>query len=135
MKKYFLLLYCCLTVYILHAEDGYRLWLRYDKVDNSKLLQQYRNAISYIQFAHASPTLAAAKEEMIDGLQGLLDKKILLQNSTENGTVLVVTAADSIIYSLISRDDLDKIAIDGFVIETKKINQKNIIVILAFLVH
>jgi len=129
MKKYFLLLYCCLTVYILHAEDGYRLWLRYDKVDNSKLLQQYRNAISYIQFAHASPTLAAAKEEMIDGLQGLLDKKILVQNSTENGTVLVVTAADSIIYSLISRDDLDKIAIDGFVIETKKINQKNIIVI------
>ncbi len=129
MKKYFLLLYCCLTVYILHAEDGYRLWLRYDKVDNSKLLQQYRNAISYIQFAHASPTLAAAKEEMIDGLQGLLDKKILLQNSTENGTILVVTAADSIIYSLISRDDLDKIAKDGFVIETKKINQKNIIVI------
>ena len=47
------------------AEDGYRLWLRYDKIDNSNLMQQYRTAISYIQFARSSPTLDAAKKEML----------------------------------------------------------------------
>src|SRR4051812_4804222 len=108
MKKY-LLFVCCLAVYILHAEDGYRLWLRYDKVDDNKLLEQYRNEILFIRFTRSSPTLDAAKEELLNGLQGLLDEKILLQNRIENGSVLVGTTADSIIHSLISTGVLNKI--------------------------
>ncbi len=129
MKKYFVLLYCCLTVYTLHAEDGYRLWLRYDKIDNSKLLQEYRNAISSIQFTRTSPTLNAAKEELLNDLQGLLDKKIQLQDKIDNGIVLIGAAADSIIHSLISNDTFNKIGKEGFVIKTVKRNEKNIIVI------
>ena len=128
MKKYFSLI-LCFTVYILHAEDGYRLWLRYDKVDDDRLLEQYRNAISCIQFSRTSPTFDAAKEELIDGLQGLLDKKIFPQNKIENGTVLVGLAADSIIHSLISSNIFNKIDKEGFVIETTRSDQKHIIII------
>lgn len=131
MKKFFLFLYCCLIVFILHAEDGYRLWLRYDKIDDDKLLQQYRNVISSIQLTHSSLTFDVAKEELLNGLQGLLGKKIAQQNRIENGCVLAGTAADSIIRSLISNDVFNKIGKEGFVIETKKSNGKNITVIAA----
>ena len=32
------------------AEDGYRLWLRYDRIRDPQLLQDYRNAITSFQF-------------------------------------------------------------------------------------
>jgi len=64
----------------MNAEDGYRLWLRYDKIDDPVLLQQYRKQINSIYFDvyfnEPSPTFEIAKKELIGGLQGLLDKKI-----------------------------------------------------------
>ena len=47
------------------AEDGYRLWLRYDKIDDPGLLQLYRNQITGVFFAGNSPTLTVAKKEMV----------------------------------------------------------------------
>ncbi len=31
------------------AEDGYRLWLRYDRIQDPQLLQDYRKAITSVQ--------------------------------------------------------------------------------------
>lgn len=131
MKKYFLLFCCCFAVCILHAEDGYRLWLRYDKIDDDKLLQEYRSQISFIHFNHSSPAFDASKEELLNGLQGLLDKKITQVNTLTNECVLVGTVTDPIIHSLIATNVFDKIGNEGFVIESKSIGQKNIIVIAA----
>jgi alpha-glucuronidase len=72
-----------------YAEDGYRLWLRYDKIDDANLLQQYRNKISSLKFTGTSPVQLSAKEELVLGLQGLLDKKLSVQNNITEGTVLV----------------------------------------------
>ena len=41
MKKTFLFIWLLCTITV-NAEDGYRLWLRYDKIDNAALLQQPR---------------------------------------------------------------------------------------------
>ena len=70
--------FCCLFLFVtVRAEDGYRLWLRYHKTDHAALLQQYRIAIGYVKFPqNLSPTLQAAKQELLQGLEGLLDKKI-----------------------------------------------------------
>jgi alpha-glucuronidase len=56
-----------------HAEDGYRLWLRYDRIGNAGLLQEYRNTISSCQVSDHDPVLKVAGEELITGVQGLLD--------------------------------------------------------------
>jgi alpha-glucuronidase len=58
------------------AEDGYRLWLRYDPISDSRLLGQYRSSISAYQLNDPSPALKAAREELLKGLKGLLDKNI-----------------------------------------------------------
>ena len=75
MKKLLLLILSLSTVACSFAEDGYRLWLRYDKIDNGNLLQQYRSRISGIVVNGSSPTLTVAKNELLNGLEGLLDKR------------------------------------------------------------
>lgn len=59
-----------------HADDGYRLWLRYDPIADSVLRQSYAAATRHIVLATPtgtdSPTLTAAREELTTALPGLL---------------------------------------------------------------
>src|SRR5204863_7992257 len=85
---------CCMLLLVsvfCRGEDGYRLWLRYDKVYTNGLLQQYRSRISSFVFYGNSATLNAAKNELKTGLQGLLDKKITESNSAINGGIVFFT--------------------------------------------
>src|SRR4051812_6646668 len=91
MKSILLLVLLVVFSAFCNAEDGYRLWLRYDKIDDNTLLQQYRNQITSILFYGNSPTLTAAKNELKTGLRGLLDKKIADANSIINGTITAFT--------------------------------------------
>jgi alpha-glucuronidase len=58
------------------AEDGYRLWLRYDRIADESWRQAYASAFSHVVLATPagadSPTLAAARDELTTGLTGLL---------------------------------------------------------------
>jgi alpha-glucuronidase len=129
MKGFFLFFISVILAGNIKAENGYELWLRYNKIDDATLLQQYRNNISSVQFTSATSTLLAAKEELLNGLQGLLDKKISQQNSIANGCILVGTSADSIIHSIISNDVFIKAGNEGYIIQTILIDHKKIIVI------
>src|SRR5687768_13977635 len=58
------------------AENGYKLWLRYQPIENPKLLSQYRDQTGSIYFCGSSPTLSVAKTELQEGLRRLLDRKV-----------------------------------------------------------
>ena len=76
IKQPVLLFILLIASVCVRAEDGYDLWLRYKIVNDTKLLSSYRNSISGINIAGNSPTLLAAKEELANGLKGLLGKII-----------------------------------------------------------
>jgi alpha-glucuronidase len=65
-----------LTLPPLRAEDGYRLWLRYDPIGDRQLRKDYAAATKHVVFATPtgvdSPTLTAARDELTTGLRGLL---------------------------------------------------------------
>ena len=68
MKRFACILLCLLLFgsITVQAEDGYRLWLRYDPIDDPLLLQQYRQAIGPCYFPVAgSDTRLAARNELI----------------------------------------------------------------------
>ncbi len=73
----------------LHAEDGYRLWLRYDPVDDPALLATYRQQIHSFYVSGKSPTIDIVKKELKTGLEGLLNMKISMQD--KNASVMVIT--------------------------------------------
>ena len=76
MKRFACILLSCLfllRLYSARAEDGYRLWLRYDRIDDPRLLQQYSDDIGKTYFATFDhPILTAARTELLKGLSGML---------------------------------------------------------------
>jgi alpha-glucuronidase len=132
MKRWIFIILVTFAYVGLRAEDGYRLWLRYDKIDNSQLLKQYQQQISGLRINISSPTLNAANEELLNGLQGLLNKKIPDQNEVNNGSIIAgTTESNPEIKSTISQKELNNLGDEGFIIRTAIINKKKVIVIAA----
>ena len=131
MKRYWLGIGFLLCSSILLGEDGYRLWLRYDLIDNNSLLQQYRSRIAAIQFMANSPTLSVAKQELLTGLKGLLGKKITEQNNVTNNCVIAGTPATSALVQTVLSSGNFNLGKEGFIITARKINDKSVIIIGA----
>ena len=132
MKKSFLIILFLASFYFSHADDGYRLWLRYDKIDDAKLLAQYNKDIAGIKFNSVSLILQAAKEELLKDLQSLLDKKIPEQKLIINGTIIAGTPATSIdVKNFFSENEINDLGDEGFIIRTTSVNNKKVIFIAA----
>ncbi|MZP55774.1 MAG: alpha-glucuronidase [Bacteroidales bacterium] len=117
---------------VLNAEDGYRLWLRYDLIDNPAVLTQYRKAITGYMAAGNSQTIEAAKNELQMSLSGLLGSQIPVVSTVKKGTVIAGTPENSpIISSLKLNDKLRRLGNEGYLITNSKYKGKKIIVITA----
>ena len=88
MSKILITLLCLIIINSSNAEDGNRLWLRFDKISDKDLLSQYRQQIKSIQFNDVGSTLNVAKNELRKDLNGLLDEQVLEQNSIIDGTII-----------------------------------------------
>lgn len=129
MKRTCFVFFLFCTFLVSQAEDGYRLWLRYDKISNATRLQQYRMQIQSVGFDGTSPTLAIARKELLTGLQGLLDKKIPDATTVGNSSVQVlVKRANSGGSTGVAYEKLGK---EGFAIITTTGNRQNKITITA----
>ncbi len=80
---------------VARAEDGYRLWLRYDRIPDEPQRAAYAAMLGQVVLAtptgNESPTLAAARAELTSGLGGLLGLKPLI---TLEGSVVNAALAD-----------------------------------------
>lgn len=128
----YILTYCSLPL-IVTAEDGYRLWLRYNKIDDSSLLKNYRRNITTILSNAQTPIQLTARQELQQALQGLLDTPIPIASRPDrDGLVIIGTPlSSSLIASLPPAKDLSKINDEGFIIATTTINKKRAIAILG----
>src|SRR5438045_2503952 len=121
MRKACIIFCFALCSGMVFAEDGYRLWLRYDKIDDPGLLQLYRNQITGVFFAGNSPTLTVAKKEMLSGLEGLLGKKISAAKSENSASLRAGTFSSPLINSII-KNNVSNLGQEGFVISTQLVN-------------
>jgi len=106
MKNSVLLLYLIWSSVSCLADDGYRLWLKYDKIKDAVVLARYKNAMGSIFLNTGNtPITSSAVQELKMGLGSLLGKNI-----TE---VKSLSASAQIILSIINPSDVLKHA-DGF---------------------
>lgn len=119
--------FCHLT-----AEDGYRLWLRYDLIKDSQLLNQYKQSVKAWKIEGDSEVLQAAKSELLQGLEGLLGQQTPEASSTTGGVLLAGTVEDSkTISGLKEAEKLKELGSEGYLIFTTTIEKKPAIVIAA----
>ncbi len=115
------------------AEDGHRLWLRYDVISDSQILQQYNESLSGWMIEGNSPTLKVAGNELQAGLNGLLGRIIPVVNSVKKSGIIVAgTPGNSaFIGSLHLNDQLRNVNDEGYLIFTTIFKKKKVFVIAA----
>lgn len=123
-------LFACLP---LSGEDGYRLWLRYDAIQDTVSLRAYIAALKQIRVEGHSGTLDAVRAELQNGLTGMLGEKIPFVSGTlTDGTLIIGTPQNSAaIAALPLKDLLENTGHDGYIITTFLVSGRNCIVIAA----
>lgn len=113
-----------------HAEDGYDLWLRYRPVEK-QYLSHYRAEATALVPAGTAPTIAAARDELARGLNGLLGQKVPVSPTTlRDGAILFGTPASSPTIAGLHLP-LASVGDEGYLIRSARVNGRKIIVIAA----
>jgi alpha-glucuronidase len=112
-------------------EDGYDLWLRYRSLPHGARYTEYRRLLSHVVIETHSPTLDAARDELAEGLRGLLDQSIPVDATLEtDGSIVIGTPSTSpIVASLGLASQLKAAGDEGFVLRAAKVNGKRVMVV------
>jgi len=114
------------------AEDGYRLWLRYDP-QPEKTIEGYRPRIASLVIPGESPTLRAIRAELSRGFSGLLRHQIPLSEAVDHdGAVLIGTPQTSPIIAGLRWDrELRSQGTEGYLIRSISIRGRAVIAIAS----
>ncbi|HEY4612891.1 MAG TPA: alpha-glucuronidase family glycosyl hydrolase [Bacteroidota bacterium] len=123
----------CCFVNIASADDGYRLWLKYSKVEDSQALHHYRNAITSLVIDGESETMDIVRNELLTGLRGLLGTEItVVESPKRSGTLIIGTLSHSeIVKRLVDVRELQQLGREGYCIKLVKANGLMSLVIAA----
>jgi alpha-glucuronidase len=136
MKKAALILLLIGRLGATQAEDGYRLWLRYDPITDAPLLKSYQTLLTGIYLNTGSPTLQAARRELLTGLKGLLgklpDTTLTTSGRLPDNCLLVGTPATLPALAPLHWDrDIAALGEEGYIIRTTSLAGNTHIVITA----
>ncbi|HEY0944080.1 MAG TPA: alpha-glucuronidase family glycosyl hydrolase, partial [Opitutaceae bacterium] len=120
MLRRLLLSFALLSLFVVsaaRAEDGYRLWLRYDLIDDATARADYSAALQQVVLATPSgaesPTIAAARDELMQGLRGLLGSDVQVGLEKLTGTLPASGNADGYTLRALERDGRRVVTIAG----------------------
>ncbi len=116
------------------ADDGYDLWLRYHPIADPVRLAEYRAAIARVIVEGASPSLDAARDELVTGLRGLLDREVVAEArmGAARGSVIAGTRASSpLIAALPLASALRAVGREGYLIRAMTVQGRPAIVVAA----
>lgn len=106
------------------AEDGYRLWLRYEPIADSKCLEQYRKSVKQIVLPKSFQDDDIIRRELQAGLSGLLgiEPSAFVGDISLDGA-LVIAPADTagVMNEIIKPSELESCGPEGFLIRSMKI--------------
>lgn len=96
------------------AEDGYRLWLRYDQLKNASLRTGYEARLSSVSLPGNSPTLQVARKELQMALSGLLGKTVRIPETGNPQASLQIEKSSA----RVSAQELASLGEEGFLIRS-----------------
>jgi len=112
------------------ADDGYRLWLRYDQLSTSSA-NQYRQRIKTISVQGKTATFDVIRRELSAGCAGLLGTPIVVGDRDDASVVVGMPATSALIRKLRWETDLKNLGPEGFRIRTIRDGGPDVIVIAS----
>lgn len=122
-----------LSSQMLVAQVDYKLWLQYNKIENTKTVSEYQSNTKGIYAFGNSETIKTAIKELQLGVNGMLQQKTKQVSSSTEDNIIIIGNASNINADLIqnSKKELAAIKNEGFLIKTINLNKKNQILITA----
>ena len=108
-------LFCAITS--VKADDGYRLWLRYERLP-ARSLNLYRERIRTVSVQGTSPTFDAIRRELSVGCAGLLETPIPVGDRDDASVVVGLPQTSPLIRKLRWEAELKSLGPDGYRIRT-----------------
>ncbi len=132
-RQLFLLFLLCLPSLIVMAEDGYRLWLRYDPIADETLRRAYLQNLGHLFIDGDHPVLETARRELQAGLSGLLGQNIPVSATYEDtpGIVAGILGQSNEITRRIDAKDAAQIKEEGFLIHRSQSDASGQLIIAA----
>jgi len=118
-------LLCLIASFFSYGEDGYKTWLRYEKIEDSKTAENYRNTIKSIFSDSKEETVSIAKNELKMGLESMLGSNIAEDSGQKSNSILLGISSDKNLakYNI----NCTKLGNEGFII--KSTDDNNIVII------
>ena len=120
----------CLFVAKAKADDGYRLWLRYDQLP-TRSVDSYRQRIKSIAVQGNSATFDVIRGELSQGCAGLLGTRIEVRDREDASVVVGLPQTSSLIRKLRWEPALKNLGPEGFRIRTVRDANRDVIVIAS----
>jgi alpha-glucuronidase len=115
------------------VEDGYELWLRYRPIEDEDRLSAYRSALTHLIAGDDSPTMTAARDELVRALPVLLGVDVPVRAAIDgDGALILGTPSSSpLIASLSITADLERAGDEGYVLRALDVDGRSAIVVAA----
>lgn len=132
------LLFCLFTLLFFqnsHAEDGYKLWMRYEPITDVQQKKCLNTLMETIVIEGTSPTLGIIRDEIRRAAQGMLGKvPNFTNNSTANGSLIIgmpTTGTSGIFNTIAVKNKLNSLGLEGYFIDYITYKNKKYLVIGA----
>ncbi|WP_460687369.1 alpha-glucuronidase family glycosyl hydrolase [Niabella aquatica] len=131
MKKQILFIVLILLSYVIKAENGYDLWLRYRKIDDPSVLKKYHALTRGFSLPALTPALKIAGKELGAGLKGLLGMDVQPNRVAAQHSLIAGTPASSVLIKDFLAAGNYHLGKEGYVIRSQKMNGRNVVFIAA----
>jgi alpha-glucuronidase len=133
IEKRFLLVYFSILMLSLtaSAQEDYKLWLQYRKLQDSGLITAYKSKIKEIVALGNSETIQLASKELQLGLSGMLGANLVVHQNMESENMLIFGSKSSLNEDILKnvKNELEQINDEGYIIKSISFNNKKHILI------
>jgi len=112
------------------AEDGYNLWLRYAPLE-PVLAADYATQLGEVVAPDQTPTLRAARDELVRGLTGLLGTAPRIQNESSAGHVLALGTPQSSALIAPFREGLESLGEEGYLLKRTRRDGRDMLLVAS----
>lgn len=125
-------LFVCVSYFVqtVRADDGYRLWLRYDQLP-ARAVNAYRQQIKSISVQGKSATFEVIRNELRVGCTGLLGVALRVEDGDNGSVVVGLPETSSLIRKQRWDAELTQLGPEGYRIRTVREGNRNVVVVAA----
>jgi alpha-glucuronidase len=115
------------------GDDGYRLWLKYDKISDRTYLNECIKTFNSVMITGETPVLRVAHDELLTGLGSMTGREVAEAHSLAGGSVVVAGtfSLSPVIASLLPDIQPGTTGAEGYIIRSVSLKGKRITVIAS----